>query len=160
MYGGFGVPFWFLGIIHRMEGDADPLKQIANGQPWDQKTTIDPRGLGPWASFAESVPDILANYASPDSWGFDLTKIDSDNYPQWLFRCLTWNGLAYNKLTDPNTVPANATPYLYSGTQIGVNPLYVSGKYTSDGSFDPKAKSQQVGVLALMLALKSMGAIT
>lgn len=159
MYGGFGIPFWFIGILHRMECDADPECQIANGEPWNRVTRLVPKGLGPWNSFAESVPDILADYAKPTNWGFDLRALDPMDIPACLYRLESWNGFGAREMRNPNTTPANAPPYIYSGAECDDQILFEKGKDVSDGQFDPEAPSTQIGVLALLIALKSQGAI-
>lgn len=159
-YGGFGVPYWFIGILHRMECDADMSCQIANGQPWNETTTLVPAGLGPWFSFRESVLEILADYAKPKNWGFDLRLLDPTDLPACIYRLESWNGFGAREMAEVNTTPPNSPPYIYSGSECGGQVLFVCGKDVSDGEFDPEAKSTQVGILALMLALKSQGVIT
>lgn len=160
MYGGHGLPFWFIGILHRMECDANPECQIANGEPWNRVTRLVPRGLGPWSSFAESIPVILDDYAKPANWGIDLRTLDPTDLPACLYRLESWNGFGAREMHgELNTTPPNSPPYIYSGSECDGHVLFVKGKDVTDNHFDPEAKSTQVGVLALMLALKSQGVI-
>ena len=54
-----------------------------------------------------------------------------------------YNGTGYRKYYGISS------PYVYAGTT-----LYASGKYTSDGKFDPSVVDQQPGTVVLLASLQ------
>ena len=163
LYDGFAPPWWVLGILDRMEGNADPANQIANGERWDTKSKNVPAGLGPYTSKRASIQPILDNYAQPSSWNVDLAAKDWTDLGWCFWFMNSWNGFGAQELPNAlgqNTSPSNASPDIYSGSEDANGmPLFICGKDTSDNNFDPLAKSDQVGVLAQYLALKQLGFI-
>ena len=146
-----GVPWWFVGITHFMEagmfypdhfqyhlhcGDRLTGRTINRpaGRPKDNpgKGTLPPSKDNPY-TWQESALDALRYM------GYDKVKDWSIDKALQLFE--KYNGLGYKKKGKPS-------PYLWSYTQH-----YISGKYTSDGVYDPKAVSKQPGVVALMKGL-------
>lgn len=159
MYGGTVVPWYVIAAIHHLEGGANPATQILNGQKWNQKSTIVPKGCGPFSSFEESLKFAITRYASAASWNIDLSKKNWNDIG-WVFWFLeSWNGFTYRKLKNPNTTPLNASPYIYSGAVLNGNPLFVKGKDVSDGNFQAEAPSSEVGAMAFIKYLESSGAI-
>src|SRR5258708_4181352 len=64
--GNSGVPWPMIACIHKRESDAqdkhgNPLftSYLGNGQPLNRKTTIVPKGRGPFNSFEEGAMDAL-----------------------------------------------------------------------------------------------------
>lgn len=127
-----GVPWWFIGIVHYRESNLDMKTNIANGQRYDRKTTIVPKGRGPFKSFKEAAIDALVNcapYAAKNkdwSVGAALTMFEK------------YNGMGYANKGIPS-------PYVWAGTD-----QYVSGKYVSDGVFDPNHVDTQLGCAGVL----------
>ena len=124
-YGGFGAHWRLIGVLHWMECGCDFRRQLLNGQPYDRVTTIEPRGLGPWASWRASTEAALARRAV-------RTLADLER----------WNGMGYAR-REVNS------PYLWSGSNHGVG----VGKYVADGRYDAAAVSKQVGAAVILFVL-------
>lgn len=135
---GGSVPWWFIATTKEMEAGPDPsfLRSIAQGDRWDRKSVNVPRGRGPFKSWFEAADDALVN-CGPYAGRWQNWSIGGA-----LTIALKYNGLGYWP---------NVSPYLFSMTTV-----YVKGKYTSDGHFDPEAVSQQVGVAALWIEMQKI----
>lgn len=127
-----GVPWWFIGIVHYRESNLDMKTNIANGQRFDRKTTIVPKGRGPFKSFKDAAVDALTNcspYAAKNkdwSVGGALTMFEK------------YNGLGYYNKGLPS-------PYVWAGTD-----QYVRGKYVADGVYDPNHVDTQLGCAGVL----------
>ena len=142
-YSGYSVRFldgstrlvnWHvLGLLHEMESDCNPSRQLFNGQRWDQKTTLVPHGLGPWPSFRASTDEYIQRNPI-------LGTLDS--VPKILQFAEKHNGLGYAR-KDKHS------PYLWAGSNHGLG----LGYYTADGKYDPNAECKQIGVAPLLLGL-------
>lgn len=127
-----GVPWQVIGVIHLREGNCDFGTYLGNGQSLSRKTTIVPKGRGPFASWEDGAVDALKN-APPKAalnkdWsiGGTLDKLEE------------FNGLGYRQM-------GVASPYLWSGTD-----QYVKGKYVADHKYDPKFVDQQLGCAGVL----------
>jgi len=115
-----GVPWSMIACIHKRESnaqdkDGNPLftSYLGNGQPLNRKTTIVPKGRGPFNSFEEGAVDALR---------YDkLTNVKEWRLEKVLYYLEIFNGTGY----DMRGLPA---PYLWGGTNI-----QKAGKYVSDG---------------------------
>lgn len=126
-----GLKWWLVAVIHEMECTQNFSKYLGNGQSLNKKTTIVPVGRGPFASFEEGAIDALKLQGADKIKDWSLGNV--------LYFLEGFNGYGYSKYKGINS------PYLWSGSNH-----YTSGKYVSDGKYDPNAISQQIGV-ALML---------
>jgi lysozyme family protein len=128
------VPWQVIATIHAMEASFDPSRQLLNGEKWNKKTTIVPKGKGPWSSFEASCVDAFRE----SHWkGVDFTSIES------LLRASErYNGIGYQKR-------CKASPYIWSFSNHGLG----SGKYIADGKYSPTAVSKQAGVSVILKAL-------
>lgn len=117
---------------HYREAGCDFDRQILNGQAWDMKTTIVPKGEGPFESFEVSCKR-----------GFDIKpKMEHENNIIDILHFLErWNGWGYRRR-------GVWSPYLWSYTN-----LYVKGYYTSDGKFSMNAVNRQLGCASLLIAI-------
>jgi len=134
-----GVPWWFIGVVHYRESNLDMKTNIANGQRFDRKTTIVPKGRGPFKSFKDAAVDALKNcspYAAKNKdWSIGGTLVMFEKY----------NGLGYYNKGIPS-------PYVWAGTD-----QYAKGKYIADGVFDPNHVDTQLGCAGI---LKFLGVFT
>jgi len=134
---GNGMPYWFVGIIHLMEGGGKFSTHLHNGDPLTARTKNVPKGRPlkgqPPFSWEESAIDALCymKYDKVTDWSIQNCLVLFERY----------NGMGYKKKGLPS-------PYLWSYTD-----KYKSGKYVADGKYDPKAISKQPGVAAIMKAL-------
>ena len=134
-----GIHWWFIGIIHVMEGGGKFTKHLHNGDSLNARTINVPKGRPkqghPPFTWEESALDALR-----------YTKLDK--VTDWsIGNCLDlfekYNGLGYRKKGVPS-------PYLWSFTNF-----YEKGKYVKDGKYDPEAVSKQPGCAAILLRMKS-----
>lgn len=134
-----GVPWDVIGVIHYRESSNDFAGVLHNGQKiigTGKKTTLVPKGRGPFSTWEEAAIDALY-HAGPKAalnkdWSIGATLDILERY----------NGLGYRNKGLPS-------PYLWAGTD-----QYVKGKYIADGKYDPNHVDQQLGVAALLMKLR------
>lgn len=134
------VPWDVIAVIKERECGVDSLfdRNIANGQRWDERTTIVPKGRGPFKSWIAAGYDALVNcapYASKwKNWtiGGTLTLLEE------------YNGEGYWE-------HGWANPYLWSYSNH-----YVRGKYASDGRYAPGLVDQEIGCAPLIARLYAL----
>jgi lysozyme family protein len=121
-----GVPWAMIGIIHLRESNCNFATYLGNGQLLTHRTTIVPKGRGPFASFYDGAVDALKfdGLASIHDWR--LEKI--------LYYCESFNGFGYEMY---HGVPS---PYIWGGTNI-----QKIGKYVSDGHWNGAVWDPQPG---------------
>jgi lysozyme family protein len=135
-----GVPWFVIAVIKERESGADPkwLKSIAQGQPWNKKSTIVPVGRGPFNSWEDAAYDALVNCAPKAAknkdWSIGGTLTLLEQY----------NGLGYANKKLPS-------PYIWSGTD-----QYKAGKYIRDGVFSATTVDAQLGCAGLLLAMQAL----
>lgn len=134
-----GVPWWFIGMVHYRESNLNMSTNIANGQPFNKKTTIVPKGRGPFQSFKEAAIDALVNCEPKAASNKDWTAAGA------LTKFEEYNGLGYYNKGLPS-------PYVWSGTD-----QYIKGKYVADGVYDPNAVDQQLGGAGILKFLGIFG---
>ena len=129
---GYDIPWEFIAVAHNRESNGDFTTYLGNGQKLTKKTTIVPKGRGPFSTWEEGAIDALL-YAPPyaaknKDWsiGGILTKLEE------------YNGLGYATKGIPS-------PYLWAGTN-----QYVKGKYVADGKYDPNHVDTQLGCAGLL----------
>lgn len=133
-----GVPWVFIAVAHQRESSQDWSRSLAQGDPWNRKSTHVPAGRGPFKSFEDAAVDALVNcapYAARNkdwSTGGLLTMLEQ------------YNGLGYFNRGLPS-------PYIWSGTD-----QYVKGKYIADGKFDANTVDKQPGSAGLILAMQQL----
>lgn len=135
------LPYYVVGLIHNMEASFNWNSVLHNGEKiigTGKKTKLVPAGQGPFATWEEAAIDAMRGRVSR-SPGWDIPNI---------LRFLEgYNGFGYrNKRLGPVPAYDNLySPYLWSGTTV-----YLGGRYVSDGVFDIKSWSQQVGCASVM----------
>ena len=134
-----GVPWDVIGVIHYRESTNDFRGVLHNGQKiigTGKKTTLVPKGRGPFTTWEAAAIDALANchpyLAKNKDWSLANTLELLERY----------NGLGYRSKGLPS-------PYLWAGTD-----QYVKGKYVKDGKFDPNHVDQQLGVAPILMKLR------
>jgi len=115
-----------IACIHSLEASGDFSKNLANGQPITQRTTIVPKGLGPWESFEHSCVDAIGH----ERWD----SVNFDDIGSILKAVEGYNGMAYSKM-------GKNSPYLWSFSNHGIG----VGKYIRDHVYSPTAVSSQIG---------------
>lgn len=136
-----GVPWDVIGVIHYRESSGDFKGVLHNGQKiigTGKKTTIVPKGRGPFSTWEEAAIDALVNAppqaAKNKDWSIAGTLDILERY----------NGLGYRNKGLPS-------PYLWAGTD-----QYVKGKYVADGKYDPEHVDKQLGVAPILMKLREM----
>jgi lysozyme family protein len=134
-----GVPWDVIGVIHYRESSNHFGGVLHNGQKiigTGKKTTLVPKGRGPFSTWEQAAIDALSNchpyLARNKDWsiGTTLDKLEA------------YNGLGYRNKGLPS-------PYLWAGTD-----QYQKGKYVADGKYDPNHMDQQLGVAAILMKLR------
>ncbi len=131
-----GVPWWFIAVVHQREASQNWNTYLGNGQTLNKKTTIVPKGRGPFKTWEEGAVDALTNCApfaaQNKDWSIGGALAMLEKY----------NGLGYYNKGVPS-------PYIWAGTN-----QYTKGKYVRDGVYDPNHVDTQLGCAGL---LKFMG---
>lgn len=129
-----GMPWAMIAIIHRREGDSDFNTYLGNGQSLKRKTTIVPKGRGPFLG-PKAFIDGCIDSIRQEGWAriADWTSLE-----RALFYCELFNGAGY----DAKGLPS---PYLWGGTNI-----QRPGKYIKDHVFSTKAMDSQPGCAPLL----------
>lgn len=135
-----GVPWFFIALTHKMESNCDFTKYLGNGEPLSRKTTLVPKGRGPFKSFEEGAIDAL-KYEK-------LNQVEDWSLPHTLYLIEKFNGFGY-------VSKGINSPYLWSYSN-----LYTSGKYVSDGVWDSSAVSQQCGAAVILKAMIQKGYVS
>lgn len=129
-----GLKWWLIAIIHYLECNLNFNCYLGNGQPFNQRTTIVPKGRGAFKSFEEGAKDAI------ELQGLD--KVTDWSMGNVLYILEGYNGYGYTKYHGINS------PYIWSGSNH-----YDSGKYIFDGTFKPDVVSSQIGAAILLKKL-------
>lgn len=137
----FGIPWFFIGIIHGMECGFDFNAHLHNGDPLTKKTVRVPKGRPKIGS-----PPFTWKASCEDAIQLEeLDKVADWSVPHMLYRFEKYNGFGYRRMGLPS-------PYLWSFSNH-----YTKGKYVADGKFDPEAVSQQCGAAVILKEGKAKG---
>lgn len=127
-----GVPWFIVAVIHEREASQRWDTQLGQGDPLNKASVHVPKGRGPFWTWEDGAVDALVNCppfaAHWKDWspGGALTLLER------------YNGLGYSVRNLPS-------PYVWAGTD-----QYKSGKFTSDGKFNPDVVDAQPGCAALI----------
>jgi lysozyme family protein len=132
------VPWFVVAVVHEREASQRWDRGLAQGDPWGAVSVHVPKGRGPFKSFRAAAFDALVNCAPKAArwtdWsvGGVLTLLEE------------YNGLGY-------AMRGVASPYIWAGTN-----QYSSGKYVSDGKYDPSVVDSQLGCAGLLAAMAQL----
>ena len=136
-----GVPWFWVGIAHMMEGDCDFTTHLHNGDSLKARTKQVPAGRPPngnppfdwYVSAIDAVTMPGKRYQLIANWSIE----------RCLYQWEAYNGFGYVR-TD------NYTPYLWARTNINDG----TGKYVADGHYNPGANADgQCGAAAILKCL-------
>lgn len=136
-------PWYFVGLIHYMEGAIDFRAHLHNGDPLSERTVQVPENRPPvWnppSDWTSSAIDSLTleGFANQSDWS--IARI--------LYRFERNNGFGSRR----NGI---YTPYLWSFSNH-----YSRGKFVADRVWDPDAVSKQVGCAVILKAMVEKGLI-
>jgi lysozyme family protein len=141
------MPWSMIACIHWRESGGDFDTHLANGQPLNRETTIEPAGLGPFTG-----PDAFFNgaVAALKHEHFDKV-IDIAVLEKVLFYLEAYNGRGYEFRNLPSA-------YLWGGTSIqrpGKFGGMVNGRFV-DNHFDPDIMDGQLGCAGMLATMMHM----
>lgn len=134
-----GVPWFVIAAIHQRESSQDFSRSLAQGDPWNKKSTHVPKGRGPFSSWEAAAVDALV-----DCHPHLGKRKDWSTGPIVMTALEEYNGLGYYNRNIPS-------PYVWAGTD-----QYVRGKYVADGKFSATAVDKQLGCAGMILAMKEL----
>src|ERR1035437_7345796 len=77
------VPWQVVGVLHMRESDFNFDCNLCNGEPLNQVTQLEPKGLGPWATWEDSAADAIKYDKDllPEKWDIDRksTRLNSSH---------------------------------------------------------------------------------
>ncbi len=134
-----GVPWYFIGIVHNLEGGSKFNTHLHNGDPLTARTVNVPKGRPK----AENPPYTWEASAEDALLFTGVNKWEDWWLPGLLYKLEAYNGFGYRK----SSININ-TPYLWSFSNH-----YTKGKYVADGSYSPTAVSKQCGAAVIVRRL-------
>lgn len=142
----FGMPWQVIAVIHQRESSANFSSVLHNGERiigTGRKTTLVPKGRGPFSSWEEAAIDALNLRGTSNIKVWDI--------PQVLHFLEGYNGWGYFfKHKNSPYMWSHTNHYKDSAGDVG-DPE--GGKYVADGRYDPNHYDQQIGVVALLKKL-------
>lgn len=133
-----GVPWFVIAVIHERECSQRWDRSIAQGDPWNERSSHVPAGRGPFPSWEAAAEDALENCAPYAARWKDWTAGGA------LTLLERYNGMGYANRNLPS-------PYIWSGTD-----QYSKGKFIADHVFDPEVVDKQLGCAGLLLAMREI----
>jgi len=134
-----GVPWELIAVLHRRESDANFHTYLGNGQPLIHRTTIVPKGRGPFLGshdFIDGAVDALKLEGMTDVKDWRLEK--------QLFWCEAFNGWgAANK-----GIPSS---YIWGGTSI-----QHAGRWVADHVWNGTVWDQQPGCAPILATIAQL----
>jgi lysozyme family protein len=128
-----GVPWELIAALNYRESSLDFKTYLGNGELLSRKTKLVPKGRGPFKTWSEGAIDALR---------YDKLDKKIINTPALMCaQAELFNGLGYRN-------KGIYSPYVWSGTSF-----YSTGKYTSDGIYNPIRRDSQLGVAAIIKGL-------
>lgn len=131
-----GVPWHLVGVLHVRESNCDFDTYLGNGQSIHRRTTMVPRGRGPFKSFEEGAVDALKIDG--------LTGVKDWRLEKELYWTEAFNGWGYASRGLPS-------PYVWGGTN-----QQRAGKYVADGVFNAKVMDTQPGCAPILQVLSKL----
>jgi lysozyme family protein len=141
-----GIPWQIFAVMHMRESDNDFSKSLAQGDPWNQRSTNEPIS-GPFSSFEESAIWTMNHDG--------LTQVIDWRLEKQLWHLERLNGLGYAQgPTDRRTgikYPPMPSPYIWGGTN-----QQRPGKYIADHVFDPNTMDAQPGCAPILAMIAKL----
>ena len=138
-----GVPWVVIGILHHMEAGGDFSCHLHNGDPLTHRTRQRPAGRPP----APLVPPFTWQDSALDALRYDGLTLHQE---PWTPSSVAFFAEKFNGFGP--RARGHRSAYLWSWTSHEQ-----PGKYVADGIWDPDARSEQPGAMALLHALIELG---
>jgi lysozyme family protein len=135
-----GIPWYFIGIVHKMECDCNFSKHLHNGDPLTARTLQVPKGRpktgnAPFTFFDSAVDALtLEGFTQWNDWSISGMLYCFERY----------NGFGYRS-------KGIHSPYLWSFSNH-----YTKGKFVKDGVFNSNAVSEQIGTAVLLRRMSEL----
>lgn len=128
-----GVPWYWIACVHNRESNRNFGTYLGNGQKLTQRTTITPKGRGPFSTFEAGAIDAI-KYK-------ELDKIKDWPLERVLYEFERYNGFGY--------IGKINSPYVWAATN-----KQERGKYVADGKYDGSHWDTQLGCAAILKCLE------
>jgi lysozyme family protein len=137
------TPWEVVAVIHHLEGGGNFSTHLHNGDPLTARTVHVPAGRP-----EHGEPPFTWEYSAVSALtDKGAQKIERWDVPTTLYFLEKYNGMGYRHHDIPS-------PYLWSFTWTkDGKPIYVKGKYVTDGKWNPDCVSKQIGAVALLRGL-------
>lgn len=130
------IPWYFIGVIHCMEGGLNFKTHLHNGDPLTARTVQVPKGRP-----VAGAPTFTWEFSAADA----LVYEGFDKKTDWSLAGILYNLECYNGTGYRSKSININTPYLWSYSSN-----YTKGKYAADGKYDPELVSKQCGGAVLL----------
>jgi lysozyme family protein len=138
-----GVPWWFIGVVHALEGSFNFNGHLHNGDPLSARTILVPKGRplkwNPPNDWESSAVDALTMKGFNEQVDWSIARA--------LYRWESYNGFGYYGKNINS-------PYLWSFSNH-----YTKGKFTVDHKYDANFVSKQCGAGVILRALQEAGLV-
>lgn len=134
------VPWFVVGCLHMRESNANFNTYLGNGQPLNRKTTIVPKGRGPFPDFETGAKDALHIDRLDEVTSWTASRV------AYSMEC--FNGFGYR--SPSRNIPS---PYLWGGTSV-----QKPGKFVRDGVYDASVMDPQIGGMAVLKQIMALDA--
>lgn len=136
-----GVPWQWIAAVHMRESNADFRGVLHNGQKIigkGRKTTIVPKGRGPFSSWSEAAIDAikLKKLHLIKSWTPERMLYELERFNGWGYRYKGRSG---------------RSPYLWGATNH-----QLKGKFVSDGKYSSRTLDKQLGAVPVMVRIQEL----
>lgn len=136
-----GVPWEWIAAVHMRESNADFKGVLHNGQKIigkGRKTTIVPKGRGPFSSWSQAAIDAIKLKK--------LHLIDDWSPARMLYELERFNGWGYRYKGR-----SGRSPYLWGATNH-----QLKGKFVSDGKYSSRVMDKQLGAVPVMVRIQEL----
>lgn len=140
-----GIPYFVVGLVHRLEGDASFQTHLHNGDPLTARTHNKPAGRP-----VDGQPPFTWEDSAVDA----LTYEHFDNQSDWSLEAICYRLEGYNGWGT--RAHGTNTPYLWSGSNNYCDADDACGKYVADGKWSSAAVSKQCGAMPVLKCLMAI----
>lgn len=148
-----GVPWWFIAMIHGLEGGGDFQLHPHNGDPLTARTVAVPAGRPLMGDAPFEWEESAVDLCSLKGWDAPQVRRLPDGSADWTIPTTMWRAEANNGFGYRNR--GILSPYLVAGSN-----LEQPGRFVADGVFDPTKWSRQIGFATLLKVLTTRGVVT